>query len=115
MIDHAVKLVEIAALFDHVAVDRVAFHLAVTEAPGVAAFRIQPDYPFRTLLNFAQAPVVRQIIVVARVAQHDHGRPLVDRSDMVGHETTERIAEIRMGVTLMTSPLSATSRASFMS
>src|SRR5216683_1937585 len=97
-IDDPIKLVEIAALFHHVAVRRVTIHLAIAKAPGVAALRIKPDDLFGALLDFADAPIVRQVVVVARVAEHDHGGALVDRADVIGNEAAERVAEIRMRV-----------------
>src|SRR5580704_14826893 len=97
-IDHAVKLVEIAALFHQVAVRSVAIHLAVAEAPRVAALRIKPDHSFGALADFTQTPIVRQVVIVARVAEHDHGRPLVHRTQMVGDEVAERVAEVRVSV-----------------
>src|ERR1700674_1879229 len=98
MVDDAVKLVEIAALLDQIAMRRVAFHLAVAETPGIAALWVEPDDTAGALADFAQAPVVRQIIVVARVAQHDHRGALVDRPDMVAHEIAEGAAEIGMRI-----------------
>src|SRR5579863_5514139 len=98
MVHDAVELVEIAALLDQIAVRRVAFHLAIAETPGVAALGIEPDDTAGALANFTQAPVVRQIIIVARVAQHDHRGALVDRSDMVADEIAERAAEIRVRI-----------------
>src|SRR5215467_584500 len=98
MVHDAVELVEIAALLDQIAMRRVAFHLAVAETPGVAALRVEPDDAAGALADFAQAPVVRQIVVVARVAQYDHRGALVDRADMVADKIAKRAAEIRMGV-----------------
>src|SRR5208283_1393064 len=97
-IDHAVKLVEIAALFHQVAVRGVAIHFTVAEAPGVAALRIKPDHSFGALADFTQAPVVRKIVIVARVAQHDDGGALVHGAQMICDEVAERVAEIRMGI-----------------
>ena len=98
MVHDAVKLVEIAALLDQIAMRRVAFHLAIAEAPGVAALWIEPDDAAGALTDFTQAPIVRQIVVVARVAQHDNRGALVDRTNMVADEIAERAAEIRMRV-----------------
>src|SRR5579864_2276583 len=97
-IDHPIKLVEIAALFHQVAVRAVAIHLAVAEAPGITALRIKPDDFFGALADFTQAPVMRQVVIVARVAEHDHSRALVDRANMIGDEVAERVAEVRMRV-----------------
>src|ERR1700730_840794 len=96
--DDAVKVVEIAAILDQIAMRRVAFHLAVAETPGVAALWVEPDDTAGALADFAQAPVVRQIVVVTRIAQHDHRGALVDRPDMVAHEIAEGAAEIGMRV-----------------
>src|ERR1035437_2031616 len=93
-----IKLVEIAALFHQVAVRGVAIHFAVAEAPGIAAFRIKPDHFFGALADFTQAPFVREIVIVARVAEHDDGGALVDGAQMIGDEVAERVAEIRVGV-----------------
>src|ERR1700692_3353017 len=94
MVDDAIKLVEIAALLDQITMRRIAFHLTIAEAPSVAALWVEPDDATGALADFAQAPVVRQIIVVARVAQHDHRGALVDRPDMVTNEIAEGAAEI---------------------
>ena len=62
----------------------VPFHLAVAESPRVAAFRIEPNYAPGALANFAQAPIMRQIVVIARIAQNDNRGPFVNRADMIG-------------------------------
>src|SRR3984893_9193028 len=98
MVDDAVKLVEIAALLDQITMRRIAFHLAIAETPGVAALWVEPDDATGALADFAQTPVVRQIVIVARVAQHDHRGALVDRPDMVAHEIAEGAAEIGVRV-----------------
>src|SRR5579883_738183 len=76
----------------------VALHLAIAESPCAAALGIEPDEPLGALANLAQAPVMRQVVVVARVAQNDHGGAPVDRADMVTHKGAEGVTEIRMGV-----------------
>src|SRR5208283_1110759 len=97
-IDHPIKLVEIAALFHQVAVRGVAIHFAVAETTGIAAFRIKPDHFFGALADFTQAPIVREIVIVARVAEHDDGGALVDGAQMIGDEVAEGVAEIRVGI-----------------
>src|SRR6266481_9554340 len=97
-IDHPIKLVEIAALFHQVAVWAVTIHLAVAKAPGITALRIKPDDFLGALADFTQAPVMRQIVIVARVTEHDHGRAFVHRANMIGNEIAERVAEIRVRV-----------------
>src|SRR5579875_394525 len=85
-VDDVIELIEVAALLDQVAMRSVALHLAVAEAPGVLAFRIEPDELLGAAFDFAQAPVVRQVVVVAPVAQHNHRGLHVDRADVVLHE-----------------------------
>src|SRR5258707_2325199 len=97
-IDHPIKLVEIAALFHQVAVRSIAIHLAVAEAPGIAALRIKPNDFFGALADFTQAPVMRQIVIVAGIAEDYHGRALVHRADVIRNEIAKRVAEVGMSI-----------------
>src|SRR5208283_4085951 len=76
----------------------VPIHLAVAESPRVTALRVEPDYALGALANLAQAPVMRQIVVVTSIAKDNHRGSLVDGADMVTDEVAEGSAEIRMGI-----------------
>src|SRR5262249_25233439 len=78
-IDDAVQLIQIAALLDHIAVRQIAIHFAVAEAPRQAILRVQPDHLLGALVNLLEHPLVRQIVVVARIAQDDHAGLIVHR------------------------------------
>src|SRR5215469_6164645 len=78
--------------------NRVAFHFAVAESPRIAALRIEPNYPPSALRDFPQRPVMRQIVVISRVAENDNCCPLINSADMVGRKITKRPSEIRMRV-----------------
>src|SRR6185369_1450355 len=82
-IDHAVQLVQVPALLDDVAIRQIAIHLAVAEAPGHAVLRVQPDELFRALADLLERPLVRQVVVVPSVAEHDHRRVTGDRGQMI--------------------------------
>src|SRR5512147_1932386 len=89
-INHAIELIQIATLFDDVAVGQIAVHLAVTEAPRQAVLGVEPDDLLGALLDFLQHPLVRQIVVVARVAEHDHGGLVVHGGQVVAMEAAKR-------------------------
>src|SRR5438552_3109884 len=93
-VDHFVELVQVAALLDDVAVREVAIHLAVAESPRHLVLRVEPDELFRALLDLLQHPLVREIVVVARVTEDDHGRVARDRRQVVAMEESERTPEV---------------------
>src|SRR5579875_2081872 len=97
-VDNAIELVKVAALFYHVTVYRVSLHFAVTETPGLPALGIEPDKLARALANLAQAPVVRKVVIVAPVAQHDDRGLLVDRGNMFLEEQPEGAPKVGMRI-----------------
>src|ERR1051325_3406445 len=98
VVDDAIKLAEVPALLDHGAVRRVAIHLAVAEPPRHPVLGVQPDDLLRALLNVLQHPLVRQVVVVASVAEDDHGGALVTRGEMLAVEALEGAPEVGMRV-----------------
>src|SRR3989454_323657 len=97
-VDHVVELVQVPALLDQGAVGRVAVHLAVAEAPGHLVLGVEPDDLFGALLHVLEHPVVRQVVVVAPVAQDDDRGALVHRGQEVPVEGLEGTPEVRVGV-----------------
>ena len=97
-IDDAVELVQVPALFDHGAVWGVAIHFTVAEAPRHAVLGIEPDHLLCAELHVLQRPFVRQIVVVPRVAEHDHRRPVVHGRQMLAMERPECPPEVRVRV-----------------
>src|SRR5262245_27894029 len=82
-VDHAVELIQVATLFDHVAMRQVAIHLAVAESPRHTVLGIEPDELLRALADLLQNPFVRQVVVVPRVAEDDHGGVTRDRGQVL--------------------------------
>src|SRR5277367_4732996 len=41
---------------------------------------------------------MRQVVIVARITQHDNRGPLINGADMIGDEITERSAEVGVRV-----------------
>src|SRR6267142_2208561 len=97
-VDHLVELVQVSTLLDDVTVREVAIHLAVAESPRHLVLRVQPDELFRALLDLLQHPLVRQVVVVARVAEDDDGRVARDRRQVVAMEQTKRASEVGVRV-----------------
>src|SRR5215472_9305417 len=98
LIDHLHELADGAALLDDVAGGRVERHHAVADAPPPLPFRIEPDDALHALADLPDGPGLGIVVVVARVAQDQHGGLAVQRLDLRAHEAAEGIPEVRAAV-----------------
>src|SRR5215471_4754467 len=98
LIDYLHELADGATLLDDVAGGRVERHHAVTDAPPPLPFRIEPDDALHALADLPDGPGLGIVVVVARVAQDQHGGLAVQRLDLRAHEAAEGIPEVRAAV-----------------
>ena len=97
-VDHARELPEVAALLGEVGVGQVLVHHRVAEAPGAGALGVEPDDVLGLVVQVPQAPGPGVVVVVAGVAEHQDGRLVVDRRQVVLPEVVAGVAEVRAGV-----------------
>src|SRR5262247_203312 len=94
LVDHLDQLPHRPALLDDVAGRRVERHHAVADAPAPLALGVEPDDALDALADLTDGPRLRVIVVVASVAEDEHGGLPVERLDLGTAEPAERVAEV---------------------
>src|SRR5262245_23980604 len=94
LIDDLHELRDGAAFLHDVAGRRVERHDAVADPPAPLALRIQPDDALHPLANLTDGPGLGIVVVVAGIAQHEHGGLPVERFELGLAEAAERVAEV---------------------
>src|SRR5262245_27334239 len=94
VVHHLAQLADGAALAHDVAGGRVERHHAVADTPAPLALGVQPDDALHPLADLPERPRLGVVVVVARVAQQQDGRLLVERLQLSGGEAVERVAEV---------------------
>ena len=70
----------------------VFLHLSVADRPIGAGFGIQPNHTLRLFVHFPKNLALRVAIVVARIAQDNDGRLIVDVIHTAAFEVHEHLA-----------------------
>jgi len=88
------QLAQVADLMHRVAQRHILGHVAVAGSPLARVLGVEPDHLAGAALDVLEVAQVRVVVVVAPIAQDDHGGAVIDRAHVIAREGRQAIAQV---------------------